>query len=109
MKKLLCVLIIVASILNITVSAAVFIPTDVEGTGYDKEIDLLLNLNIIKGYEDGTFKAFEYLTRGEFAVMAALLLGVSELQNENGKAFEDVPDDHYASESIGLLANLGIL
>ncbi|MCD8390290.1 MAG: S-layer homology domain-containing protein [Firmicutes bacterium] len=73
---------------SMTVSAA---PTysDIEG---DSSVDLLTRLGIIEGYEDGTFRGENYVTRAEAAKMIALTL-------EGSYAFELSKDENDESET----------
>lgn len=48
---------------------------------------------IVKGYEDGTFKPDNQITRAEFAVIASRFY---ELEEVNENIFEDVTSEHWA-------------
>lgn len=63
----------------------------------------LSNGNIITGYEDGTFKPFEFITRAEFAAIAARFSPDTE---KVGVKFTDV-EGHWAEEYIGICAANG--
>ena len=75
MKKLVSLLIICASVVGATVSA--FAYSDTDNSSYKSSIDELSQLGIINGFEDGTFKPQENVTRAQAATMfaAARLLG----------------------------------
>ena len=51
-------------------------PSDVMGTKYEKAVSLLCQLNLMRGYEDGTFRPHNNANRAEAAklVYAALML-----------------------------------
>jgi len=64
---------------------------------YSLAIATLTNLGILKGYDDGTFKPNNPITRAEFATVAARF---DKLTLVNSIAFNDVPPSHWAVDSI---------
>ena len=74
MKKMLVALMLVISIL---VTPA-FAFADVEGTRYEEAVELLTKLDIVNGYEDGTFRPEETVTRAEMAQMIVSSLGLKD-------------------------------
>lgn len=71
----------------------------------------VLNLNergIIKGFEDGTFKPGNSLTRGQAAKIIAgvLQLDTTEVTNPN---FKDIPTSHQYYCAIAALKQAGII
>lgn len=66
------------------------------------------SLGLMVGYEDGSFGEDDELTRAQMSTIAARLLQVEGIGfGEN--MFTDVPDDHWAKDSIVALASLGIV
>ena len=51
------------------------LPPDVVGTPYEKSVQLLSALNLMRGYPDGDFMPDESITRAEFSTVVARLLG----------------------------------
>ena len=72
-EKLVSLLIICASVVGATVS--VFAYSDTDNSSYKSSIDELSQLGIINGFEDGTFKPQENVTRAQAATMFAAALG----------------------------------
>jgi len=77
-KRILCTLMLVVfTLVNLVVmpaSAATF--TDVtEGTSVYKAVDVLNKLGVINGYDDGTFKPDNNVTRDEAAKILVCALG----------------------------------
>lgn len=75
---------------------------------------LLSRLNIMDGYEDGTFKPENKLTRAEFTKLAVSLLGDEEqktAEQNSGRdtIFDDVKADHWAAGYITAAAASGII
>lgn len=70
------------------------IPKDVVGIDEEDEIYFLSVLNIMRGYADGTFQPDSYITRAEFATVAAKMLDFSMYSSKN--TFTDVAENHWA-------------
>ncbi|ULO09856.1 chitobiase/beta-hexosaminidase C-terminal domain-containing protein [Paenibacillus sp. 19GGS1-52] len=70
-----------------------------------KTIELATKLGIIRGYEDGSFRANMTITRAEFATMLVKALG---LTSEGDSSFKDT-QDHWATEAITTLKASGII
>lgn len=63
----------------------------------------------IQGYEDGTFKPQNTVTRAEIATMLARLLVDRSLEQTTTALFPDVSETHWASEAIELVKQLGLM
>ncbi len=83
------------------------IPEDVIGTGYEKYVSILAQLNIMRGYEDGSFKPYNNVTRAEFAAIVARALGKNITYAR--QTFDDVSVNHWAHSYIELCVEYGIL
>lgn len=64
-------------------------------------VDYLVEAGTVKGYEDGSFKPDNTVTRAEFSKM----MGVGD-NYRNSKDYPDVPKDHWAYEYV-MTANFG--
>lgn len=71
---------------------------------YNNAVSTLANAGILLGRPDGTFGPQEYITRAEFAAIAARF---SDVKYEGGYTFPDVPETHWAYNDIGLAYQLG--
>ncbi|WP_432363945.1 S-layer homology domain-containing protein [Sporosarcina sp. UB5] len=69
---------------------------------YFKEINAIVEANLVGGKGDGTFDPAGQLTRAQ---MAAILVKAYELKGESEKKFKDVRADHWAYNQIHILAN----
>lgn len=112
MKKLLVAALAVIFILG-TVStgfAAVSnVPEDVEGTKYEDAVVRLIALGIINGFEDGTFRPAEPVTRAQMAKIIDAALGVANAaQYVDDTAFVDTAN-HWAKGYIKVAADMGIV
>ena len=59
MKKLICLLVICANLVGVAVNVSAYSDYDTEETRFLRVMD------IMNGYEDGTFKPYNVLTRSE--------------------------------------------
>lgn len=73
-----------------------------------REIDYLVNLNVIKGYPDGRFKPMNAVTNGQAAMMIARALKVN-LNNRPNPNFSDVFPTTSGFKEIAALVDEGII
>ncbi len=85
--------------------------TDVAATAnYAEAVQVLSALNIINGYEDGTFKPEGKITRAEYSAIVCRILDMGDAgANQVGGYFTDVEADHWASGYIATASQLGIV
>ena len=102
LKRLIALVAVFAMALTTIASAASF--SDVaEDSAYYEAVETLTKLGIIDGYEDGTFKPEQTVTRAEMAKLLACVQGYgSSAESQTSTAFTDVPATHWAS---GYVAN----
>lgn len=107
--KITAIVTVFILILNMGALAS-FTDTD-SGTAVSDAIDRLSRLGIINGFEDGSFRPHETLTRAQFAKIAVHMLG--EEENASSRAmnmvFSDVPTTHWASGYINYIAEKDII
>jgi L-ascorbate metabolism protein UlaG (beta-lactamase superfamily) len=81
---------------------------DIGGSYAQKEILELVKTGVISGYEDGTFRPAQPMTRAELAKIVSLSMGLQENHNA-AKAFVDVPASSWYSGYVGALYAAGIV
>ena len=107
MKKLLALMLSVAMIF--TMGTSVMAYSDVEeGTYVSEAVTVLSNLDILNGYEDGTFKPEATITRAEKAKILCEALGYYGMGSDK-TPFDDVEPKHWAAGYINTAASLGII
>lgn len=110
--KKVSVALILLSILLTTLSGVTFAAeTEVIDDIYKDAMYDLGSLGVLTGYEDGTMRFENLVTRAEYATMIVRLLGmesVADLCVADNK-FADVSDDHWAKGYVSLLTGLDIL
>lgn len=112
LKKTLVALMVMAMLLTsaVTASAGSAFP-DVEGTKYADAASRLAALNILKGFEDGSFKPNDAITRAQFAAVAVRTLGLASAADyaKVDTKFTDVPGSHWAAGFINVAVDQGLL
>ena len=73
------------------------------GDWYKTAVDIMARQGVIKGYEDGTFRPNQPITRREFAAIAARYAG----NIDAWKTFRDVPPTDWAYTLINRVAGAG--
>ncbi|WP_052714269.1 S-layer homology domain-containing protein [Paenibacillus dauci] len=61
----------------------------------------------VQGYQDGTFRPDQQVTRAELSVMLERLLNGSESEGAASTSFKDVPSTYWASGGIQLIQSYG--
>lgn len=78
--------------------------SDVEdGMWFNRAVSTMANMGIVNGYPDGTFRPNEYITRAEFAAIAARFEDNGDTTPAN---FSDIYG-HWGMEEISIAANNG--
>lgn len=75
---------------------------------YQKEIEYLVQKNVISGYSNGTFQPNTNLKRAHAAVIISRALGLDTSKVKN-PGFKDVPTTHTYYKEIAAVANAGIV
>ncbi len=110
LKKVLALVLAVAMFASMAMVASAASYSDVASTAtYADAVNLLSNLGIITGYEDGTFKPENTVTRAEAATMMVRMLGLSDDVVKGDTIFTDVDANHWASGYINVAVNAGII
>ena len=113
MKKFLSlVLALVMTMSLVTISAGAKEFTDDEKITYDEAVNVISTIGVVDGYEDGTFKPQDVLTRGAAAkIICNMILGpttAAELRADTAP-FKDVPTNHVFAGYIAYCAKEGII
>ncbi len=96
MKNFTKVLTVVLAVAMIFSSVAFAAFTDVKpDASYNEAVSVLASLEILKGYEDGSFKPDQTITRAEFAAVICRALGLENAANgaKGATAFTDVTQE----------------
>ncbi|MDD4643164.1 MAG: S-layer homology domain-containing protein [Erysipelotrichaceae bacterium] len=107
MKKVLSLVLVIAMVLSSFSFAFAGTFEDVEGD-YEKAIETLAALGVVDGYEDGTFRPENTITRAEMAKLMVVALGYGDLVAGSKSNFADT-QGHWADPYIALAAGRGIV
>lgn len=112
MKKLLTALLVAAMVLSLAGAAFAADFSDTADLNKDAQADIakLNALNIINGYEDGTFKPEKTITRAEFAKIAVILAGMeksADVLANSPSQFGDVKTGVWYTGWVNLAASQG--
>ncbi len=81
---------------------------DLSGFDWAKDhIDALISTGAIAGYEDGTFRPANNITRTEFAKILSVALDVYD--EDAVCDYSDIPSDNWGAVYVGSLANLEVI
>lgn len=80
--------------------------SDVADDWYTNYVNFLSTRGVITGYEDGTFRPDNNITRREFTAMITRL---GEVLEANGTGFPDVADTDWAADNIYTAATKGLV
>ncbi|MCD8049640.1 MAG: S-layer homology domain-containing protein [Clostridia bacterium] len=84
--------------------------SDVASTAsYADAVNLLSNLGIITGYEDGTFRPDETITRAETATIMVRMLGMDDNIEQGDSTFTDVSASDWFSGYVNKAWEAGII
>ena len=111
MKKFLCSIAILATVLGITSTAMAATFKDVKNTKYEEAVNILTELKIVNGYEDNTYKPNNSVKRSEMAKLIIVALGKEKTADmvKGNTSFSDVSASHWASGYINLASSLGLI
>lgn len=83
--------------------------TDIAGTRYEKSVKKLVELGVINGFEDNTFRPTENVTRAQFAKMLVEALDLKLNNSSTSLHFPDLAETHWANNYIRIAVDNGII
>lgn len=92
MKKKAVSLLICGALTLSLVTPALAAPSDLDGHWAEDAMNTWMDYGVIRGYEDGTVKPNNSITRGELAVMLDRMMGY---QTQANNTFSDLGDNWY--------------
>ncbi|MCJ8011506.1 S-layer homology domain-containing protein [Paenibacillus sp. KQZ6P-2] len=83
-------------------------PADIKGHWAEKTIATFAKLQVITGFEDGTFRPNSPITRAEFATIIARVFDIHADSANDGVELSDI-QSHWAKDAINNLASAGVI
>jgi len=108
MKKVLSLVLVIAMVLSSMSFAFASTITDIADSNYETAINALVSLNVITGYEDGTYRPEKTITRAEMAKILVEALGYGKLVGDDAANFPDTKG-HWASGYVAVAAGAGLV
>jgi peptide/nickel transport system substrate-binding protein len=112
LKKVLAVILVLLLLVGMGAWGRVFAQAKFSDVPEDywayKQISKMVELGILKGYPDGTFKPENSVTRAEFATMVVLAKKLT-LVSPATPTFKDVPTNHWAFKYVETAVKAGYL
>ena len=109
MKRRVLVFLIAVSVLLFQNITGLAYYNDINGTDYEKPVNVLSALGILNGYDDGTFKSDNDVTRAEFVNAVIRFLNLQDITNDSLTYYNDVEKDYWALSVINTATGLGII
>jgi len=107
MRKVLSFVLVLSLVLG-SFGFAFAAPADVQGTKNEIAVEVLMALDIINGYEDGTYRPDNIVTRAEMAKILIAASGYGDIVNEAKSNFSDMAG-HWADKYVAYAASLGLV
>ena len=104
MKKFICIL-----FCSILFHTSCFAFNDINVADLKVTIDDLVSFGIISGYEDGSFRPDNNITRAEFSKMIVCATGYNYFECKIDSSFVDVNHSHWSKDYIYISKRLGIV
>lgn len=96
------ILLAIALILSICLGASAASLTDISSHWAKDTIESMVEIGIIKGYDDGTFKPEQSVTKTEGLILLSRVCGFTD---ESSNQFKDIASDTYADALSGYSTN----
>ncbi|WP_206460035.1 S-layer homology domain-containing protein [Anaerovorax sp. IOR16] len=116
MKKVLSLVLVLTLVLGsfgfafaTTPKTTLNVASDVEGTVYEDAVTVLTALKVVSGYEDGTYKPANIVTRAEMAKLIIAELGLEANATGSKSTFKDMAGYGWAEGFVGYAQSLGII
>ena len=107
MRKVLSIVLVLALVLGSVAFTFGAVPSDVKGGKYEDAVNVLMELDVISGYPDGSYKPEGIVTRGEMAKIIICALGLDDYA-AGASSFKDMAG-HWSDKYVAYAVSLGII
>ncbi len=111
MKRTLSLILAISMIMSVFTSVFAGVELkDVEGTDYESAVEALVELGIVNGYEDGTYRPGQTVSRAEMAKLLVVAAGLEQAAKlaEGATKFSDV-NGGWASGYVNVASEYGFI
>ena len=108
MKKVLSLVLTLSLVLGTFSMAFAASFSDVAGEDYEDAVSVLTELGVVSGYDDGTYKPENIVTRAEMAVFVVRALGYDNVTTGTS-TFTDMDGYSWAQPYISMAQGLGVI
>ncbi len=109
MRKVLSLLLVLTLVLTGFSFAFAAVPTDVVGLPSEAPVSVLMDLGVVDGYTDGTYKPAQTVTRAEMAKLIIVALGLKNTVTNATSKFPDMAGATWAQGFVSYASDLGII
>ena len=107
MRKVLSLVLVLALVLGSFAFTFAATPSDVVGEDSEDAVNVLMELGVISGYPDGSYKPAGIVTRGEMAKIIICALGLEDYA-AGSSSFSDMAG-HWSDKFVAYAVSLGII
>ncbi|MDD2302075.1 MAG: S-layer homology domain-containing protein [Eubacteriales bacterium] len=107
MRKVLSLVLVLALVLGSFAFTFAATPSDVVGEDSEDAVNVLMELGVVSGYPDGSYKPAGIVTRGEMAKIIICALGLEDYA-AGSSSFSDMAG-HWADKYVAYAVSLGII
>lgn len=107
MRKVLSLVLVLALVLGSFAFTFAATPSDVVGEDSEDAVNVLMELGVVSGYPDGSYKPAGIVTRGEMAKIIICALGLEDYA-AGKSSFSDMAG-HWADKYVAYAVSLGII
>ncbi|MBQ9314633.1 MAG: S-layer homology domain-containing protein [Clostridia bacterium] len=112
MKKWLCLVASIVLCLGISSMSFAASLTDIKGTKYEDAVENLIEVGLVNGFEDNTYRPNVAVTRAQMAKLMVIALGEEgkvDYASLQSTTFTDMNSNHWAYGYVNVAKDIGVI